>query len=134
MKNLKAIFTALLITASLASFSQTKSKVVALVTKADWCSICVANGGRTVANFTKNNSDGFFNLVANDVTDAKTKTASLPSLKNAGVDKIAGNYPATGVITFIDAKTKKVLMQLTVANTDDELNYVMGEVRKKFKG
>jgi hypothetical protein len=114
MKNLKSIFTALLITVSVGAFAQAQAKVIALVTKANWCSICVANGGRTVANFTKNNSDGFFNLVANDVTDAKTKTASLPSLKNAGVDKIAGNYPATGVITFIDAKTKRVLMQLTV--------------------
>lgn len=133
MKNLKSIFTVLLITMSLATFAQSKSKVIALVTKANWCSICQTNGGRTISNFTKNNSDNFFDLVANDVTDESTKTASLPSLKKVGVDKIATNYPATGVITFIDAKTKKVLMQLTVANTDDELRFVMGEVRKKIK-
>jgi thiol:disulfide interchange protein len=134
MKNFKLIITAILISLSFAATAQTESKVIALVTKANWCSICKANGERTIDNFTKNNEDNFFSLVANDVTDKSTKKASLPSLKKVGVNKIASSHPGTGVITFIDAKSKKILMQLTVANTDDELTYVMGEVRKLIKG
>jgi thiol:disulfide interchange protein len=134
MKNFKLIITAILMSVSFTATAQTESKVIALVTKANWCSICKANGERTIGNFTKNNEDNFFSLVANDVTDKSTKKASLPSLKKVGVDKIASSHPGTGVITFIDAKSKKILMQLTVANTDDELTYVMGEVRKLIKG
>jgi thiol:disulfide interchange protein len=134
MKNFKLIITAILMSVSFAATAQTEPKVIALVTKANWCSICKANGERIIGNFTKNNEDNFFSLVANDVTDKSTKKTSLPSLKKVGVDKIANSHPGTGVITFIDAKSKKILMQLTVANTDDELTYVMGEVRKLIKG
>ena len=129
MKNFKKIIVAVLVSISFAASAQTKSKVIVLLTKANWCSICIANGARTVANFGNNNKDDFFQIVANDVTDKKSKTASIIDLKKAGIDKISKNYFAPGVLTFIDSKTKKVLSQITVANSDEELTTTMNNIR-----
>lgn len=101
-------------------------KVIAVVNKANWCSVCVANGSRAVAAFTENNKNGEVQFIFNDVTDAATTKASLIELKKAGLDKAMENYKATGVCYFFDAKTKKPITQVTVANSDKELAYMMG--------
>ncbi len=105
-------------------------KVIAVISKANWCSVCVANGSRAVAVFNENNKNGDVQFVFNDVTDAETTKASLLELKKVGLDKAMENYNATGVCYFFDAKTKKPITQITVANSDKELAYVMGEAIK----
>jgi hypothetical protein len=133
MKKFKSIFTLAIIIALSATAAQAQTKVIALLTSASWCSICKANGERTFANFGKNNADGAFELVSNDISDKASKTKSKIGLQKAGIQKISDNYKAAGVITFIDAKTKKVISQVTVANSDEELTFVMSEARKAVK-
>jgi YesN/AraC family two-component response regulator len=129
MKNIKLIIITILVSVSFTATAQTESKVIVLLTKANWCTICQANGGRTFANFGNNNKDNFFQIVANDITDSKSKTASIADLQKAGVVKISKNYLAAGVLTFIDKKTKKILNQITVANSDEELTTIMNNTR-----
>jgi hypothetical protein len=108
------------------------AKVTVIVNKAAWCSICNAHAGRTVANFTENNKDNFFHLIVNDITSDETKKTSSAPIAKAGLQKAAASTLAAGVLSFYDAKTKKLLAQVTVANTDEELAAVMKMVRSKI--
>lgn len=117
------------------SFSAFKSvndaKVVAIVNKADWCSICKAYAGRTVAAFTENNADNYFRLIVNDITNEETKKASKQIVAKAGLEKTLAGSLAAGVMSFYDVKTKALLAQVTVANTTEEVAATMKMVREK---
>ena len=130
----KSIVILFVVIASAIGFSAfkptTNVKVIAVINKANWCSVCVANGTRAVAAFTESNKNGEVQFVFNDLTNAETIKSSLLELKKVGVDKAMENYKATGVCYFFDAKTKKPLTQVTVANSDKELAYVTGEAIK----
>jgi thiol:disulfide interchange protein len=110
-------------------FAQSNSKVVVIVNKADWCSICKAYGGRTVATFTEHNKDNYFQLIVNDVTNSDTKKASKPAIEKVGLVKTHAGTKASGLLTFYDTKTKQVLAQVTVANTEEEIAATMKMVR-----
>jgi thiol:disulfide interchange protein len=135
MKYVKSIFAALLFTVvlSIGAFAQSAPKVIAVVNQADWCSVCKANGQRALGAFMENNKDGEISLVVNDVTDAETKKKSAFELKKLGITKAMKDYEATGVIYFFDAKTKKPITQITVANSDKEIAYVIGKVKKAVR-
>ncbi len=131
-KSILMLFTVILTALTLSSFRPTNNvKIIAVVNKADWCSICKAYAGRTVEIFNKNNEDGYFQFIVNDITNDATKKASAPAVKQAGLTNQQSNVYAAGVITFYDAKTKKVLAQATVANTTEEIAGVMKMVREK---
>mgnify|MGYP000226893712 CR=1 FL=1 len=106
-------------------------KVIAIVNKADWCSICKAYAGRTVATFTENNTDNYFQLIVNDITTEETKKASKPEITKAGLEKTLDGSLAAGVMSFYDVKTKALLAQVTVANTPEEVAATMKMVREK---
>ena len=106
-------------------------KVIAIVNKADWCSICKAYAGRTLATFTENNTDDYFQFIVNDITTIETKKASKPAITKAGLEKTSGGSLAAGVLSFYDLKTKTLLAQVTVANTTEEVAATMKMVREK---
>ncbi len=133
MKSLPSFFLTLFIGLSFASFGQ-KAKVIAIGTKADWCSICKAYAGRTVEAFTLNNQDHFFQLLVNDITNEESKAKSKPAIVKAGFSKSLENLMAAGVFSFYDAKTKKLLAQVTVANTPEEFAKTLELVRSKVAG
>ena len=135
MKYVKSIFAALLFTVvlSIGAFAQSAPKVIAVVNQADWCSVCKGNGQRALGAFMENNKDGEISLVVNDVTDAETKKKSAIDLKKLGIIKAMKNYEATGVIYFFDAKTKKPITQITVANSDEEIAYVISKVKRAVR-
>ena len=135
MKYVKSIFAALLFTVvlSIGAFAQSAPKVIAVVNQADWCSVCKGNGQRALGAFMENNKDGEISLVVNDVTDAETKKKSAFELQKLGIIKAMKNYEATGVIYFFDAKTKKPITQITVANSDEEIAYVISKVKKAVR-
>ena len=108
-----------------------EAKVIAIVNKADWCSICKAYGGRTVATVTENNTDNYFQLIVNDITNEETKKASKPTVAKVGLEKTLDGSLAAGVMSFYDVKTKKLLAQVTVANTTEEVAATMKMVREK---
>lgn len=117
MKTFK--FLIVLLFSSLASFAQTEPKVVAVVTKANWCPACVKNGGRVGAEVVpKVNLDKIV-LVVNDLTDKKTTEASKEELKKYGFDTL--KLKSTGVISFIDVNSKKVLSTISVSKSSEDL-------------
>jgi hypothetical protein len=131
MKNLKSILVAMLITMSFTTFAQSKSKVITVVNKADWCTICQAYAGRTVEAFTKNNKDNYFQFIVNDITSDKTIKASKPAIVKAGLSNSLQEAYGAGVLSFYNAKTKKLIAQVTVANTPEEVVKTMEMVKSK---
>ncbi len=129
MKNIKSILVAVVMMFGSLSFAQTNTKVIAIVNKADWCSICKAYAGRTVETFTENNKDNYFQFIVNDITNNETKKTSEPAIAKVGLVKIQEATKGAGVLTFYDQKTKKVLGQVTVANTVEEVATTMKDVR-----
>jgi len=82
------------------------AKVIAIVNKADWCSICKVYAGRTVATFTENNADNYFQFIVNDITNEETKKASKPAITKVGLEKTLVGSLAAGVLSFYDVKKK----------------------------
>ncbi|EOR95543.1 hypothetical protein ADIARSV_1279 [Arcticibacter svalbardensis MN12-7] len=63
-------------------------------------------------------------IVMNDLSDAKTKAASLPMLKKAGIEKFASKNTGTGMLYFIDAKTKKLISEVSLAENNEQIKKV----------
>ena len=63
-------------------------------------------------------------IVMNDLSDDKTKTASLPMLKKAGIVSFAKDNTATGTLYFINAKSKKLISKVSLAQSDEEIKKV----------
>ena len=135
MKKVKSIIATALfdVVCSIGAFAQTAPKIIAVVNQADWCSVCKANGQRAMGAFMENNKEGTISLVVNDVSSAETTKKSAAGLSTNGLTEAMKNYKATGVVYFFDAKTKKPITQVTVANSNEEIAYVMGEVKKGVK-
>ena len=110
----------------LTSFAQEHSpKVIALINKASWCPVCQANGPRFEKDIMPMAmADKDLQIVMDDLSDDKTKTASMPMLKKAGIAKFAKSNTDTGILYFIDAKSKKLISQVSLAESDDEIKKV----------
>ena len=131
-KLILTLFTAIITFTAFTAFKPVEdAKVIAIVNKASWCSICKAHAGRTVQTFTENNKDSFFKFLVNDITNEESKKASRPEIAKAGFEKVLDGSPGAGVLSFYDAKTKKMLAQVTVANTSEELIATMQMAREK---
>jgi hypothetical protein len=135
MKTLKSIFSisflGLLLTIS--AFGQTSPKVIAVINKADWCSVCKENGARAMAAFTKNNSDGSIVFVGNNVTDAVTEKKSAEELKKYGLDKVIEKYTGTGVAYFFNPSTKKLIAEVSLAEPDNKLAETLLVAKNRVK-
>lgn len=118
----------LLITAMgvFAANAQTKSpKVIALLNEASWCPVCKANGPRAMKDLMPMlMKDKNVMVVMNDVSNNATKAKSKPMLENAEIYTFAENHIATGMLYFIDAKTKKWLASISIANPDMQIKMV----------
>lgn len=120
MKNIKSVILLfVLFTVSNAVFAQTTPKVIAVVSKAKWCPICVKNEGRIVQEVLSALDVNQFNLVVNDLSDKETKTASSGKLKVLGLK--VSDFKATGNISFVDSKSKKVISTISVAESSDKI-------------
>lgn len=109
---------------AISGFAQ-NAKVIALVNKASWCHVCQANGPRFEKNImpmAMANKD--VQIVMNDLSDDKTKAASLPMLEKAGVASFAKKNTGTGTLYFIDAKSKKLISEVSLAKSDEEIKKV----------
>ncbi len=131
MKNLKTFITILALFIGITAFAQDKTKVIALVTKANWCPTCKANGERMGKEVFSAYKTGELKVVANDLTDDGTKKTCKKAIEEAGVAKIAESSNSTGIITLIDAKTKKVITTISVAKTTEEIKAAIDESLKK---
>lgn len=110
------------------SLGQTKAnkvsetKVIVLVNTASWCTACQANGKRVeqevISAYMGNNK---CQIVVNDLSDEKSKTASNENCSKAGIAKIAKANKATGMVYFINSKTKEIIGQISVIKTTEEI-------------
>ncbi|MBK8881368.1 MAG: hypothetical protein IPN67_03020 [Bacteroidales bacterium] len=123
MKTVKSILISavLFLAVSVSLMAQSETKVNSMINKADWCSVCKANGDRAMAAFMSNNKDMAILFLGNNVTDDKTEKKSAEELKKYGLDKVMEKYTGTGVTYFFDAKTKTLINEISVAEPDNKL-------------
>jgi len=131
MKNLKTIFTIIALMIGFGAFAQSEAKVICMVTKANWCPACKANGERMGKEVFSSYKDGNVQVVANDLTDDNTKKACKKDLEVAGISKIAEAATSTGIITIINAKTKEVITTISVAKSTEKIKAAINEAIKK---
>jgi thiol-disulfide isomerase/thioredoxin len=106
----------------LAAFAQGQPKVYAVINTASWCPACQANGERVekeiVASY-KGNTDVAF--LVNNLTDDASKAKSKTTLEEKGVYNSVSSIKGTGQIILVDANTKKVIEQVPVKKSTDEI-------------
>lgn len=129
MKNLKLAITVFLV--SLGAFAQTESKVYAVVTKAAWCPICIQHGNRVVTEVLPLYKAPEVSVLAYDATDDATKKESRVALEAVGIDKKITERNVTGEISFINAKTKKVISRISVAKSNEQIKNAFEQAIKK---
>lgn len=104
--------------------AQTKAaapKVYAVVNKADWCPACQANGARVMNEVMPACKNFKVKFLANDLTNEKTVAASATELKMNKVYNAVKETKLTGLILLVDAKTKKVVKQISVTRPTEEI-------------
>jgi thiol-disulfide isomerase/thioredoxin len=105
MKKLQLVITILaFFTISTSAFAQSSPKVIAIVSKASWCPVCVQNEARVMKEVLSNVNNEKVQIVAYDLSDATSKKSSAKQLLDLGLNK--SDFESTGVITFVNAKTK----------------------------
>ncbi len=115
-----------------ASAQNAQPKVIALLTKASWCPVCQANGPRfmkDVMPMVIKNKD--VKMVMNDLSDKKSTALSKGMLEKAGIYKFAETNFATGMLYFIDAKTKELISKVSLAEPNEEIEKVYKEALSK---
>jgi len=109
-----------------------EAKVIVMVNTASWCPACQGNGARVekevLSSYMKNPK---VTIVVNDLSNEETKKVSKASCDKAGITTVAQTNVGTGMIYFIDAKTKKVLSQISVTKTTEEINAAFKNVIEK---
>lgn len=109
-----------------------EAKVIVMVNTATWCPACVGNGARVekeiLSSYMKNPD---VSIVVNDLSNDETKKTSKASCEKAGITNIAEANKGTGVIYFVDAKTKKMISQISVTKTTEEINAAFKNVLEK---
>lgn len=118
---------------SVSLFAQSeKAKVVVLINSASWCPACKEHGPRVEKNIVPDFMETkACEIVVNDLTDENSKAKSAESLLKAGVLEFANENKMTGMIYFIDAKTKQLISSISVAKTDDEIKKALKDVLAK---
>jgi hypothetical protein len=127
-----------------------ETKVIAVVNRANWCGVCKANGERFCNNIAPYTAKGVA-IVLNDLTDETTAAKSKNDLEKSdlykqiyktnrkGVGRMMqacglvhgkNKIMASGIVTFIDAKTLKVLSETSIAIPDAEMKAVIDNLLK----
>ncbi|MGN6603223.1 MAG: hypothetical protein ACTHK8_12285 [Ginsengibacter sp.] len=57
----------------------------------------------------------------NGLSNDKTEASSISSLKAVGLEEFAKNNTDTGVLYFIDARTKKLISKISLASSNEEI-------------
>jgi hypothetical protein len=119
MKVIKSLILFVLLTISTSIYAQTQAKVIAVVSKASWCSTCTKNSERVTNEVLSKVDDTKITIVENDLSDKDTKAKSLERLNALGLDM--SKFKSTGLITFVDATTKKIKSSVNISKTTAEI-------------
>lgn len=117
MKSIKQTLLVAVMLFSAQLFSQTT--IYAVVSKAKWCPTCKKNEVRISTEVIPKVDATKVAVLVNDLSDKETKAASAELLKSNGLENL--KLKETGVISFIDAKTKKVISTISVAKSNEEI-------------
>jgi hypothetical protein len=160
MKSLKTVIAILLMATSVVSNAQDSQsipeqsnnpKLIAVVNRANWCTVCRVNEERFMALTTPYTAKSL-DIYVNDLTNETTKAASKLELEKANLydavitiprkgmgkmlkscglakDKKQLSLPS-GIITFINPKTHKQIKQLSMAITDNEMKTIIESLLK----
>jgi hypothetical protein len=85
----------------------------------------------SVTAFAGNNKDMVIQFVANDLTNDETKKESARELKKVGLNDAMTDKKGTGVVYFFDADSKKLINQVSVAKSNEELAKAMKTAEEK---
>lgn len=113
--------------------AESKTKVIAVVNTADWCPTCEKNGPRAMAAFKANNTDGKIQFVMNNLTNDDTKKTSTKNLEKLGLKDAMSAHNGTGKVYFFDAKSKKLINDVSVAKNNEELAKTLASTLSKVK-
>src|SRR6185312_5740786 len=105
-----------------ASAQNAHPKVIALLTKASWCPVCQANGPRfqkDIMPMVMENKD--VEMVMSDLSYNNSKAMSKEMLEKARIYKFAEKNPATGMLYFFNAKSKKLISKVSLASSNEEI-------------
>lgn len=97
-------------------------KIIVLVNTAKWCPVCKANGPRVEKNvLSKYQENKDYQIVINDLSNKETKKASEQEYIAAGIQEVAKSNKGTGVIYFINNRSKRLISMISIAKTDEEI-------------
>ncbi|AYD47191.1 hypothetical protein [Arachidicoccus soli] len=110
----------LLLGVSMSSFAQqTNTKLIAFMNKASWCPVCQANGPRFMKDIMPMAMmNKQVQVVVSDLSNDRTKTASLPMLEKAGIADFAKANKETGELYFLNAQSKQLISKISIAESD----------------
>lgn len=129
MKKLKLIIIAFgVLFLTNAAFSQSQPKVIAVLSRANWCPTCVKNDPRILSEVVANVDKTQVEFIVNDLTNKETKIKSLELLTALGLEKL--KLKTTGIITFIDPVTKQIISDIKVSKTTEEIQNEIKTVSK----
>ncbi len=125
------------------------AKIIAVVNRADWCNVCKANAQRFGATLMSYSQKGI-QVYLNDLTNDSTANVSKAALEHAHIYEAVTTTPrtgmgkmlkscgivkdkkqatqASGIVTFIDARTHKQLKQLSIASSDGLMKNTIEEL------
>ena len=131
MRTIKVVLLALFVLASANLYAQSQSKVIAVVTKAEWCTVCQKNGERVMKEVFSNYKEPQVTISMNDITDDAKIAESKAALEKQGVYKQVAKEKRTGLITFINPKTGKVLGEISVAEPTEAIKKAFDKAIKQ---
>jgi len=115
-----------------ANAQNSNPKLITLLNKAVWCHVCQANGSRVEKDLMPMlMQDKNVQLVVNDLSNKETKTTSKAMLKNAGITSFANKNTGTGMLYFIDAKSKKLISSISISEPNKEIMMTYKEALTK---
>ncbi len=112
---------------------EARAPILAVLTRAEWCSVCKAHGARVGALLTKKATNGEVEIVVNDITDEARSAASRSELERRRLGDAVPATAGAGLIAFVDANRGKVVAQVTVAHSDAEIAQVLGMARAQVE-
>lgn len=97
-------------------------KIIALLNKASWCSVCRTNGPRVEKDLMPMlMQDKNVQVIMNDLSDKKTISKSLPMIKKAGIASFAKENTGSGMLYFIDANSKKLITSISIDESNEDI-------------
>lgn len=106
------------------------AQLIAVINRADWCHVCKENGAKVMNDIMPAFKMGEVDFIMNDLTDEKTKDASMMSLEKAGVYSDVKKEKMTGNIVLINKKTGKEVERISVAKPSEEIKKTINKALK----